>query len=109
MPKFTADVGYGIGFGATVALCGFRSVFGTFRVVVGHVIRKLMPKFTADVDYGIGFGATVALCGFRSIFGTFRVTVRHVIRKLVSERSAVFKSFRSRFAALARVIISRPF
>ena len=42
MPKFTADVGYGVGFVATVAFCGFSAVLRAGGVVIRNVIGKLV-------------------------------------------------------------------
>ena len=64
-----------------------------------------MVQFGIYIFYGILFIATVAFCGFCAVLGTCCIMVGNVIRKTMSERRAVFKSFRSFLATRTRIVI----
>ena len=74
---------------------------------VSDFLIECMRKFAALVRYGVCHAATVALCGFRAVLSTSCIIVRNVIRKTMPERITACKSFRSFFAATARIVILR--
>ena len=57
--------------------------------------------------YSVRFITSIAFCGFCAVLSAGCVIVRNVIRKTMPERITACKSFRSFFAATARIVIFR--
>ena len=83
-----------------VTCCGCGKIF-----VADNLFCITMVQLRIYIFYSILFVTTVALCRFRSVLRAGGVIVGNVIRKTMSERRAVFKSFRAFLAAFARIII----